>query len=37
MVELARQLACAINSPVWSQVRRPAPWEQHPLVNVLAA
>ena len=26
MVELARQLACAINSPIWQQVRTPAPW-----------
>jgi nitrogenase molybdenum-cofactor synthesis protein NifE len=26
MIELARQLALTLNSPVWSKVRRPAPW-----------
>jgi len=26
MIELARQLSFAINSPVWEQVRRPQPW-----------
>ncbi|MCX8018793.1 MAG: hypothetical protein N2690_12985, partial [Rhodocyclaceae bacterium] len=26
MVELARQLALTIESPVWAKVRRPAPW-----------
>jgi nitrogenase molybdenum-cofactor synthesis protein NifE len=26
MVELARQLALTIESPVWRQVRAPAPW-----------
>lgn len=26
MVELARQLALSIESPVWEKVRRPAPW-----------
>jgi nitrogenase molybdenum-cofactor synthesis protein NifE len=26
MVELARQLVLTIESPVWQQVRRPAPW-----------
>ena len=26
MVELARQLALTIQSPVWSSVRKPAPW-----------
>jgi nitrogenase molybdenum-cofactor synthesis protein NifE len=26
MVELARQLALSIESPVWAQVRKPAPW-----------
>ncbi|WIM06087.1 MAG: nitrogenase iron-molybdenum cofactor biosynthesis protein NifE [Candidatus Nitricoxidivorans perseverans] len=26
MVELARQLALTIESPVWEQVRKPAPW-----------
>lgn len=28
MVQLARQLDLAISSPVWQQVRRPAPWER---------
>ncbi len=27
MVELARQLALTLESPVWSAVRKPAPWE----------
>ncbi len=27
MVELARRLDQALSSPVWEQVRRPAPWE----------
>jgi nitrogenase molybdenum-cofactor synthesis protein NifE len=26
MIELARQLALTLESPVWEQVRRPAPW-----------
>ena len=26
MIELARQLALTIESPVWQAVRRPAPW-----------
>ena len=26
MVELARQLALTIESPIWSAVRQPAPW-----------
>jgi nitrogenase molybdenum-cofactor synthesis protein NifE len=26
MVELAKQLALSIESPVWAKVRRPAPW-----------
>jgi nitrogenase molybdenum-cofactor synthesis protein NifE len=30
MVELARQLALTIESPVWQQVRRPAPWVTQP-------
>ncbi|WP_291992829.1 nitrogenase iron-molybdenum cofactor biosynthesis protein NifE [Candidatus Accumulibacter sp. ACC003] len=29
MVELARQLALSIESPVWEAVRRPAPWATH--------
>jgi nitrogenase molybdenum-cofactor synthesis protein NifE len=27
MVELVRQLDLEINSPVWAEVRRPAPWD----------
>ena len=27
MIELVRQLDREINSPVWAEVRRPAPWE----------
>jgi nitrogenase molybdenum-cofactor synthesis protein NifE len=30
MVELARQLVLTIESPVWQQVRRPAPWVTQP-------
>jgi nitrogenase molybdenum-cofactor synthesis protein NifE len=26
MVELARQLALTMESPVWEKVRKPAPW-----------
>jgi nitrogenase molybdenum-cofactor synthesis protein NifE len=26
MIELARQLALTLQSPVWQSVRRPAPW-----------
>jgi nitrogenase molybdenum-cofactor synthesis protein NifE len=29
MVELARQLVLTIESPVWQQVRTPAPWVKH--------
>lgn len=37
MVELARQLALSINSPVWQQVRQPAPWaRQHATGRALA-
>ncbi|MBF0249396.1 MAG: nitrogenase iron-molybdenum cofactor biosynthesis protein NifE [Alphaproteobacteria bacterium] len=28
MVELARQLALSLESPVWSAVRKPAPWDE---------
>lgn len=28
MIELARQLALTLNSPVWEAVRAPAPWQQ---------
>ena len=27
MIELARQLALTLESPVWESVRKPAPWE----------
>ena len=27
MLELVRQLALTMESPVWEQVRRPAPWD----------
>ena len=38
MVELARQLALSMNSPVWEAVRRPAPWaKQSGPGTVLAA
>ncbi len=30
MIELARQLCRTIDSPIWPQVREPAPWEQEP-------
>ena len=36
MVELARQLALTIESPVWTAVRAPAPWARGP-GNVLTA
>jgi nitrogenase molybdenum-cofactor synthesis protein NifE len=37
MVELAKQLALSINSPVWQQVRQPAPWaRQHATGRALA-
>jgi len=37
MVELARQLALSIESPVWPAVRKPAPWaRQHSAGSVLA-
>ncbi|HMV21771.1 MAG TPA: nitrogenase iron-molybdenum cofactor biosynthesis protein NifE, partial [Rhodocyclaceae bacterium] len=36
MVELARQLALSMNSPVWHAVRKPAPWaRQNAAGNVL--
>ena len=38
MVELARQLALSMESPVWAAVRKPAPWAaQSGPGNVLAA
>ncbi|MBI4983971.1 MAG: nitrogenase iron-molybdenum cofactor biosynthesis protein NifE, partial [Rhodocyclales bacterium] len=33
MIELARQLALTIESPVWAAVRRPAPWRKTPLAG----
>ena len=30
IVALAREIDGAMHSPVWEQVRRPAPWEQEP-------
>ncbi len=27
MLELARQLALVLESPIWQQVRSPAPWQ----------
>ena len=27
MIELARRVASALDSPIWAQVRRPAPWD----------
>jgi len=29
MLELVRQLALSIESPVWAKVRAPAPWATH--------
>jgi nitrogenase molybdenum-cofactor synthesis protein NifE len=29
MLELVRQLALTIESPVWEAVRAPAPWKSH--------
>lgn len=37
MVELARQLSFAINSPVWEQVRRPQPWLTAPMPAAIPA
>jgi len=34
MVELARQLALTIQSPVWSSVRKPAPWAKSSVPGV---
>jgi nitrogenase molybdenum-cofactor synthesis protein NifE len=33
MIEMARELEEALFSPVWAQVRKPAPWEEAKLVN----
>jgi nitrogenase molybdenum-cofactor synthesis protein NifE len=37
MIELARQVAAAIDSPVWQQVRQPAPWNQPAVLQAVAA
>ena len=34
MLELARQLALTIQSPVWKSVRKPAPWKKSEVVGV---
>ncbi|HAS51748.1 MAG TPA: nitrogenase iron-molybdenum cofactor biosynthesis protein NifE [Gammaproteobacteria bacterium] len=31
MITLAQELTRSLESPIWSAVRRPAPWDQHPL------
>ena len=36
MVELARQLAAAIDSPVWQEVRRIAPWAKAKSLKIVA-
>lgn len=36
MVELARQLALTMESPVWEAVRRPAPWARPPHAGIPA-
>ncbi|MEI9413990.1 nitrogenase iron-molybdenum cofactor biosynthesis protein NifE [Mesorhizobium sp. Cs1321R2N1] len=33
MVELIRQIDLAIRNPIWCQVRDPAPWDGHPVLN----
>ena len=35
MMELARQLALTLNSPVWEAVRAPAPWDQQGFLKPL--
>ena len=37
MVELARQLALSIESPVWAAVRKPAPWARQNAAGVVLA
>jgi len=34
MLELARQLALTIQSPVWQAVRKPAPWQKSEVPGV---
>jgi nitrogenase molybdenum-cofactor synthesis protein NifE len=36
MLELVRQLALTLESPVWRKVRTPAPWAQVPGEMLLA-
>ena len=33
MIDLARRIDLAMSSPVWDQVRRPAPWDDHGLAR----
>jgi nitrogenase molybdenum-cofactor synthesis protein NifE len=35
MAELARQLALTMESPVWAQVRKPAPWKKDNVPGVM--
>jgi nitrogenase molybdenum-cofactor synthesis protein NifE len=35
-VELVKQLDCEINSAVWAEVRRPAPWSSEGIANTTA-
>lgn len=37
MIELAHQLAAAVESPIWAQAGRPAPWQPHAEPVALAA
>ena len=37
MIELARQVAAAIDSPVWQQVKQPAPWALPSPLQAVAA
>jgi nitrogenase molybdenum-cofactor synthesis protein NifE len=37
MIELARQVAAAIDSPVWQQVKRTAPWAKPAALQAVAA
>jgi nitrogenase molybdenum-cofactor synthesis protein NifE len=35
MIEMAKELDEALHSPIWAQVRQPAPWEQEDLAEVV--
>jgi len=37
MLELVRQLALTLGSPIWSALRKPAPWASHALREALVA